>query len=120
MTSEKEEKIEVKEGKNMKPSWVKIKPEELEKIVVSLAKEGKKPAEIGMILRDKHGIPGAKLLGRKITKILKDAGVEYISEKQQVKERIEKLQKHVTKNKHDYSASRSLTKELWVLRKLET
>jgi small subunit ribosomal protein S15 len=101
-----------------KPSWIKIKPSELEKIVIELAKKGHSPAQIGLILRDKHGIPKVRLLGKKITKILEDAKIDYKSEKEQITKKIENLKSHIAKNKHDYTASRSLTKQLWALHHL--
>ncbi len=101
-----------------KKSWVKTKPEELEKIIVDLAKEGNSPAKIGLILRDKHGIPKTKLLGKKITQILKDKKVDYITEKQILENKIESLKSHLGKNKHDASAKKSLNKRLWAFNKL--
>ena len=101
-----------------KPSWVKIKPIELQEITIKLAKQGNSPAKVGLILRDKHGIPKAKLLGKKITQILKNAKVPYQTEKEIVDKKIDKLKNHITKNKHDYPASRSLTKQLWNLHHL--
>ena len=111
-TSEKPEK---KEGK---PSWIKIKPAELEKIIVGLANVGKSPAQIGLILRDKHGVPGARIFGKRITQILEEKGIEYKTEKKIIDGHIGILKKHIGKNKHDYPASRALTKKLWVVRKL--
>jgi small subunit ribosomal protein S15 len=98
-----------------KPSWVKIKPAELEEIVAELAKQGIPPAKIGLILRDKHGIPKSKLLGKRITEILKNSKITFTTEKDTVDKKIDKLRNHITKNKHDYPASRSLTKQLWNL-----
>lgn len=94
---------------------VKIKPAELKKIVVDLAKKGETPEKIGLILRDKHGVPKAKLVDKKITKILEEEGIEYESDKEKVEKKIEKLKMHIKGNKHDYSAQRSLTKKLWDL-----
>lgn len=105
--------------KSSKPSWVKMKSSELEKIVVELAKAGKTPAEIGLFLRDQHGIPKAKLLGKKISKILDDADVDYKDEGKIMASTIDNLKKHFAKNKHDYSASRALTKRLWALKRME-
>ncbi len=113
------QKEEVEETKKTeKASWVKMKPAELEKIVKELAEQGNTPAKIGLILRDQHGIPKAKLLGKKITSILKDSGVKYISEKDAVSKKIERLKEHSEKNKYDNSAKRSLAKQLWVLYRL--
>ena len=99
-------------------SWVKIKPEELEKIVIELAKQDNTPAKIGLVLRDKYGIPKAKILGKKITKILKDSGVEYQSEKDIIGEKAEKLKIHKEKHKHDKHVLRSLAKKLWLFNRL--
>jgi len=97
-----------------KPSWIKIKSEELKKIVVDMAKEGESAAKIGLVLRDKHGVPRAKLLGQKITKIIKEAKVDYQADENRVKNKISNLKKHLAKNKHDYTAKRSVTKNLWI------
>ena len=101
-----------------KLDWMKTKPAELEKIVVDLAKQGETPAKIGIILRDKHGIPKAKLLGKKITKILKDNKLPVKNEKESVQDKIKNLEGHIAKNKKDNSAKKALTKDLWILRKL--
>ncbi len=55
------------------PSWVKLKPKEVEKLIEKYAKEGKKPSQIGMIMRDEYGIPDVKtMLGKTVTQILKE------------------------------------------------
>ena len=113
MTEEKAEKNETK--KENKPSWIKIKPDEIEKIVVDLVGEGKSPGQIGLILRDKHGVPKTKLFGKKITRVLNEKDVKYKSDADIIREHTEKLKLHIAKKKHDHPASRSLTKKLWVL-----
>ena len=116
MTEENEIIEEKKEGK---PSWVKMKPAELEKIVVELAKSGEGSAKIGLILRDKHGVPRAKFLGKKIEQILRENNVKFKDEKKIVNERVESLKVHISKNKNDYPASRALAKKLWVVNRFE-
>lgn len=101
-----------------KPAWVTLKPAEVEKIVIELHKQGNTPAKIGLILRDKHGIPKAKLLGKRIKKILEDAGETVKTERSFVEEKVKKLEEHRKKNIHDYSAQKSISKKLWVLKKL--
>lgn len=100
-------------------SWIKIKPTELNKIVIELAKEGESPAKIGLILRDKHGLPKTKLLGKRIEQILKNEKVDYKNEKKIIENRVDRIKKHLEKNKKDFSATKALTKRLWVLHKLE-
>jgi small subunit ribosomal protein S15 len=110
-----EEKTEEAE-KPKKPEWIKMKAAELEKIVVDLYKEGNSTAKIGLILRDKYGVPKAKLLGRKITKILNEAKVALRSEKQVIESGIAKLNAHIAKNKHDQPAKKRLIKQLWAVK----
>jgi small subunit ribosomal protein S15 len=101
-----------------KPEWIKMKPAELEKIIVDLAKEGNEPAKIGLILRDKYAIPKAKLIGKKITKILVENNIKVKSEKEVVQSKIKKLESHIAKNHSDHPAKRSVTKKLWIVKKL--
>ncbi len=55
------------------PSWCKYQPEEVEALVIKLAKEGNSTSRIGTILRDQYSIPLAKpITGKTITKILKE------------------------------------------------
>ncbi|MBS3076772.1 hypothetical protein J4233_00715 [Candidatus Pacearchaeota archaeon] len=105
----------VEEKKSARPSWMKMKPAELEKIVLELAKKGESPAMIGLILRDKHGVPKARLLGKKIVQILKENNITLKDEESAMNDKISSLKLHTGKNKHDYSATRALTRRLWDL-----
>ena len=102
-----------------KPSWIKMKSSELEKIVVELAKQGESPAQIGLILRDKYGVPKARLLGKRIKDMLKEKGIDYISEKAITEKKVQVLRELIGKNKQVHQASRSLTKKLWFLHAIE-
>ncbi|MEM2249591.1 MAG: 30S ribosomal protein S15 [Candidatus Bathyarchaeia archaeon] len=58
------------------PSWCKYQPEEVEALVIKLAREGHPPSRIGTILRDQYAIPLVKpLTGKTVTQILKEAGL---------------------------------------------
>lgn len=55
------------------PVWVKLKPVEIEKLIIKFAKEGKGPSIIGILLRDQYGVPDVKRICKKsILQILKD------------------------------------------------
>ena len=55
------------------PPWLKMTPEEVEGLVVKLAKEGNPPSMIGVILRDQYGIPLVKAVtGKTILQILRE------------------------------------------------
>ncbi len=103
--------------RSTKPNWITIKPAEVEKIVVDLHKQGNSLAKIGLILRDKHGIPKAKLISKKIKKILLEANHSLIPETVHVQEKIKNIKTHLAKHKHDYTARRSLNKKLWIITK---
>jgi len=93
------------------PSWSRYAPEEVEALVVKLAKEGNNPSKIGLILRDKHGIALTKpIMNKSITKILKDAGiVPTIPEDLDILLRkASRLAAHLEKNKVDQHNKRSL------------
>lgn len=107
------------ETKPSKPEWVKIKPQELEKIIIELHKNGKTPAQIGTDLRDKHGIPKAKMLGKKISRILIENGLEIPSEKTILEKKMQKTKMHIENHKHDYTAKRSIAKKQWIISKLK-
>jgi len=87
-----------------KPSWVQMSPEEVKRIVVNLAREGKTKSEIGMILRDVYGIPSVKLVtGMKITEILKEAGEDpmYGEDLRMLTLKAERIRKHLERYKSD-------------------
>ena len=55
------------------PEWIKISPEEVEKIVLDLVKQGFNATQIGLILRDQHGIPTTRIVCKKtVTQILNE------------------------------------------------
>lgn len=58
------------------PSWVQISASDLTEKIVQMAKRGQSPSQIGVVLRDQHGIPQVKgVTGSKILRILKVQGV---------------------------------------------
>ncbi|MCD6575895.1 MAG: 30S ribosomal protein S15 [Nanoarchaeota archaeon] len=93
------------------PSWVKYKAEEVEKLVIKLAKEGKSSAEIGLILRDSYGIPSVKsITGKKITKILEENQLasKVPEDLKNLMRRVIAIMKHMEKNRKDMTAKRGL------------
>ncbi|GHJ83998.1 hypothetical protein NliqN6_0400 [Naganishia liquefaciens] len=58
------------------PSWSKTTPEEVCDQIFKLARRGLSPSQIGVILRDSHGVPQVKFItGNKILRILKSNGL---------------------------------------------
>lgn len=91
------------------PEWVEVSAKDVEELVVNLTNQGKSSAEIGMILRDTHGIPRVKnITGKSITDIQKEN--ELLPEIPEdllnlIKKSVE-LKKHLSENKKDYKAQR--------------
>ena len=55
------------------PTWCRYTLEEVEALVVKIARAGNPPSKIGIILRDQYGIPLVKtIVGRNIVDILRD------------------------------------------------
>jgi small subunit ribosomal protein S15 len=100
-----------KPSKKAVPSWVKYKPKEVEILVTKYAKEGKKPSQIGMYLRDEYGIPDVKILtGKTITQVLKEKKMlsEIPEDMLALMKKSVLLRKHMDENKSDFSAKRGL------------
>ena len=93
------------------PSWCKYQPEEVEALVIKLAKEGNPPSRIGTILRDQHAIPLVKsITGKTITEMLKDAELAPAIPEDlgSLLKKAESLTAHLEKNKEDLHNKRAL------------
>ena|SRR3989344_4545544 len=107
---------------DQKTSWMTIKPEEVKEKIIELAKQGLPPEKIGLMLRDQHGIPRAKLLGVKIKKTLIEAKLWNNPETVNIANKTEFLNKHVLVHKHDYKGKRTLVRrnaQLNILRRIQ-
>ena len=55
------------------PGWAKYTPEEVESLVIKLAREGNNSSRIGVVLRDQYGIPLIKpITGKSIVEIMRE------------------------------------------------
>ncbi|MCK4497377.1 MAG: 30S ribosomal protein S15 [Candidatus Aenigmarchaeota archaeon] len=94
-----------------KAAWVKYKPNEIEEIIVKLAKKGYSSARIGLVLRDQYGIPSTRIMTKeKISKILKNHNLypELPEDMYNLIKRAVDLIAHMEKNKKDYISKRGL------------
>jgi len=93
------------------PRWVGYKKAEVEKIVLNLAKEGYSSAKIGLILRDRYGIPYVKLItGKSIKQIMIENGTypKYPEDLLDLLKRAVNLRNHLAVHKKDYTSKRNL------------
>lgn len=57
------------------PAWQKLTSDQVVEQIIKLARKGHTPSQIGVLLRDSHGIPQVKVAtGNKILRILKSSG----------------------------------------------
>jgi small subunit ribosomal protein S15 len=91
--------------------WCRYTPEEVEAIIVKLAKEGHSPSKIGTILRDQHGVPLTKpIAGKTITQMMKTAGLSpsMPEDLENLLKKATRLSAHLEKNKKDAFNKHSL------------
>ena len=93
------------------PNWCKYQPEEVEALVIKLAKEGHPPSRIGTILRDRYAIPLVKnITGKKITEILEEADLapSIPEDLGNLLEKAGRLTTHLEEHKEDAHNKRAL------------
>jgi small subunit ribosomal protein S15 len=93
------------------PEWSNTDTTEIEKIIVDLRKSGMDSAKIGLILRDKYGVPSIKLAtGKRIGQILSEQNLES-DIPEDLRNLIVKalgMRKHLAENNKDYHNKRQL------------
>ena len=101
-----------------KPTWLKMKQEEVETLVENLAKKSLTTEKIGLILRDQYGIPTTRVYGKKLSQILREKGIEPKQDLDNAEKNVEKLKRHLDKNKQDKIAKSRLIKKSATAQKL--
>merc|ERR1712111_73189 len=89
------------------PTWLKLSSNEVKEQIFKLAKKGLTPSQIGVILRDSHGVAQVRFVtGNKILRILKRKGLApdlpediYFLIKKAVS-----IRKHLDRNRKDRDA----------------
>lgn len=95
----------------VKPSWLTLKPEEVEELVASLYRKGYPPSTIGLILRDVYGIPSVRAVtGKKLQRILKERGLkpEIPEDLANLIRRAARVRRHLEEHPKDYHSKRGL------------
>lgn len=93
------------------PKRLEGKNKEIEDLIIKLAKERHRSAEIGTILRDQYGIPDVKLVtGKKIVKIMKENNVypKLPEDLLNLLRKVVNLREHMERSKADKHSKRSL------------
>jgi len=98
-----------KPSKKTVPVWLPYKAKEVELLVIKYGREGIPPSQIGLKLRDSHGIPDVKTItGKSITQILKEKELlpELPEDLMFLIKKALKIKKHLDENKKDMTAKR--------------
>ena len=93
------------------PAWCKYTPEEVEALVLKLSREGNSPSTIGMLMRDRYGVPLVKsLTGKNVQELLRAAqqAGALPEDLSALLKKADDLRKHLEKNRKDYVNKRSL------------
>ena len=93
------------------PEWSNTNAKEVEAKVVELRRTGLSSAAIGLVLRDKHGVPDVKLAtGKKINKIIIENNMadDIPEDLRNLMHKALGMRKHLTDNKHDLHNKRQL------------
>ncbi|CAN6649073.1 small ribosomal subunit protein uS15 [Trichomonascus vanleenenianus] len=86
------------------PSWFKLTPESVVEQITKLARKGYTPSQIGVVLRDSHGVSQVKVCtGNKILRILKSNGLapELPEDLYHLIKKAVAVRKHLERNRKD-------------------
>lgn len=93
------------------PKWFKMKKEEVEELIVKLAKERYSSPVIGTILRDQYAVPSVKLAtGRSVVQIMKENKLypEMPEDMLNLLKKAVILREHLTRQKSDHHSLKGL------------
>lgn len=93
------------------PRWVKMKKDEIEVLIVKLAKDKNSSAKIGIILRDQYGIPDVKtVIGKGIVKVMRDNKIypKMPEDMMNLLKKAVELREHLGRNKGDNLSKKGL------------
>jgi small subunit ribosomal protein S13e len=89
------------------PAWVKATAPEVEEKIVLAAKKGMLPSQIGVLLRDAHGVPLVRgVTGSKVLRLLKARGLapEVPEDLYFLIKKAFAIRKHLDRNRSDVDA----------------
>ncbi len=93
------------------PTWLTLRPEDIELLIEELAKKGYGPSMIGIILRDQFGIPLVKpILGKSIVDVLEERCMKLVVPEDLFRliEKAVNLRRHLEEHPKDTHAKKGL------------
>lgn len=101
----------IKPAQSQSDKWLEYNNDEIVKLIVDLAKEGKSASYIGIVLRDQYGVPDVHAItGKKIGQILEENKLSSPLPETMTNllRQALRLRKHLEKNSRDDSNKRGL------------
>merc|ERR1712217_286833 len=89
------------------PTWLKLTSDDVKEQIVKLSKKGLTPSQIGVILRDSHGVAQVRYItGNKILRILKAKGLapSLPEDLYHLIKKAVSMRKHLERNRKDRDA----------------
>ena len=89
------------------PTWLKLTSEDVKDQIFKLSKKGLTPSQIGVILRDSHGVAQVRFVtGNKILRILKSKGLapDLPEDIYYLIKKAVSIRKHLERNRKDRNA----------------
>merc|ERR1711976_622668 len=89
------------------PNWLKLTSDDVKEQIFKLAKKGLTPSQIGVILRDSHGVAQVRFVtGNKILRILKAKGLapDIPEDLYHLIKKAVSMRKHLERNRNDKDA----------------
>ena len=86
------------------PSWLKLSADEVKEQICKLARKGLRPSQIGVILRDSHGVARVNnVTGTKVLRILKSKGLapQLPEDLYMLIKKAVQVRKHLERNRKD-------------------
>jgi small subunit ribosomal protein S13e len=86
------------------PSWAKATPTEVTDQIKKLARKGLTPSQIGVLLRDQHGVPQVRsITGSKVLRVLKASGLapDVPEDLYHMIKKAVSMRKHLERNRKD-------------------
>ncbi|MFP4608327.1 MAG: 30S ribosomal protein S15 [Candidatus Natronoplasma sp.] len=93
------------------PEWVSLEGDEMEELIVKLARRGRTASEIGVILRDQYGVPDVELaIDKSVLDVLEenDLAPEIPEDLLALMEKAVKLKEHLDEHPKDKANRRGL------------
>jgi len=95
--------------KKIRQEWLIYDKNEVEKLIIKMAKEGKTSSQIGIMLRDQYGVPDSRVFGLRVRRVIEATTRKEVPEDlYNLMKRAVEVHRHLAGNKKDTKAKHGL------------